>query len=310
MQLDRRNFLAGAAAMTLAPSPTHAAPAADRQFWDSPFGKIAYVDRGHGKAALFLHGFPLNSHQWRDVIAPLSAHRRCIAPDYLSLGRTEALDGQDLSVGGQTMMVAALLDRLKIDKVDILANDSGGAVAQLFAVNHPGRVRSLLLTNCDTEPDSPPPAAEPLVKAGRAKIFADKIVLSWLQNKAAARSPQGLGGFFTFPDRLSDETLEIYLAPLVSSDRRKAQVNGYAAALDPNPLVGVGDKLRGLHAPVRIVWGMADSVFSAKSPDYLNSVLPNVRGVRLLPAAKLFFPEEYPELIAEEASHLWATTAA
>src|SRR5512147_1492858 len=38
---------------------------AARRYAPLPFGKIAYIDRGSGDAALFLHGAPLNSFQWR-----------------------------------------------------------------------------------------------------------------------------------------------------------------------------------------------------------------------------------------------------
>jgi pimeloyl-ACP methyl ester carboxylesterase len=54
-----------------------------------PFGKIAYIDRGTGDTALFLHGAPLNSFQWRGVIHRLSTHRRCVAPDFMGLGYSE-----------------------------------------------------------------------------------------------------------------------------------------------------------------------------------------------------------------------------
>jgi hypothetical protein len=57
--------------------------------------------------------------------------------------------------------------------------------------------------------------------------------------------------------------------------------------------------------PTRIVWGTADNIFSQASPDYLDRTLGNSRGVRRIPGAKLFFPEEMPELIAEEATRLW-----
>src|SRR5262245_2076998 len=45
-------------------------------------GDIAYLAHGAGPAALFLHGFPLNSYQWRGAIELLAPHRRCIAPDF------------------------------------------------------------------------------------------------------------------------------------------------------------------------------------------------------------------------------------
>ncbi|HMH11822.1 MAG TPA: alpha/beta hydrolase [Edaphobacter sp.] len=70
-------------------------------------------------------------------------------------------------------MLAALLDALTIPKVDIIASDSGGAVAQLFLVRYPKHVRTLLLTNCDVETDSPPPKVKPAIEMARAGTLAD-----------------------------------------------------------------------------------------------------------------------------------------
>jgi haloalkane dehalogenase len=53
-----------------------------------PFGRIAHIDRGTGPAALFLHGFPLSSFQWRGAIDRLKHVRRCLAPDFMGLGHT------------------------------------------------------------------------------------------------------------------------------------------------------------------------------------------------------------------------------
>jgi haloalkane dehalogenase len=51
--------------------------------------------------------------------------------------------------------------------------------------------------------------------------------------------------------------------------------------------------------------GMRDEIFSNKNADYLYSVLPQMMGIRRLPGAKLFFPEEHPDIIASEARKLW-----
>ncbi|MFC6977511.1 alpha/beta fold hydrolase [Microbulbifer taiwanensis] len=130
---------------------------AARRFAETRFGRIAYIDRGAGEVALFLHGFPLNSFQWRGAIDRLSAHRRCVAPDFLAMGYTQVAEGQSVTPDAQVEMLLALLDQLAITSVDLVANDSGGAVAQLFVTRHPERVRTLLLTNCDTEMDCPRP---------------------------------------------------------------------------------------------------------------------------------------------------------
>lgn len=269
-------------------------------------GRIAYIDRGTGDAALFLHGFPLNGYQWRGAIARLSVHRRCIAPDFLALGYTEVADGQSVAPRAQVEMVLALLDTLGVSTVDIIANDSGGAVAQLIVAHHPARVRTLLLTNCDAEPDSPPPALLPVIEMAREGTYPDRWLAPWVADKQLARSAQGLGGLtYTHPAELADETIDYYLAPLVSSPRRKALVNAYAIALEHNPLAGIEATLKRCTVPTRIVWGTGDDIFSPESPDYLDRTFGNSRGVHRVPGAKLFFPEEYPDLIAGEARRLW-----
>jgi haloalkane dehalogenase len=283
-----------------------AAWSAARRYAETPFGKIAYVERGSGDAALFLHGFPLNGFQWRGALDRLSAYRRCIAPDFMGLGYSQIPEGQSVAPDAQVAMLAALLDSLSISAVDLVANDSGGAVAQLFVVRHPKRVRTLLLTNCDVETDSPPPALLPVIEMARAGTFVDKWFVPWVADKTLARSAEGLGGqTYTFRANPTDEAIDYYLAPLVSSPQRKAQVHAYAIALERNPLAGVEKDLKRCAVPTRIVWGTGDDIFSQKSPDYLDQLLPNSRGVRRVEGAKLFFPEEFPDIIADEARRLW-----
>jgi pimeloyl-ACP methyl ester carboxylesterase len=277
-----------------------------QKFAQTRFGTIAYVERGSGDAALFLHGFPLNSFQWRDAIERLSGDRRCIAPDFLALGYTDVAAGQSVDPQAQAAMVVALLDTLEIPGVDVVASDSGGAVAQLLVANDPGRVRTLLLTNCDAEIDSPPAALLPVIEMSRAGTFVDEWLAPWFADKALARSAQGIGGM-CYADRMhpTDDALNCYFAPLVSSRNRKALVHAYAIALERNPLEGIEPALRRSTVPTRIVWGMADTIFSRESPGYLDRVFGNSRGVRRLAHAKLFWPEELPDVVAEEARELW-----
>lgn len=270
------------------------------------FGRIAYADRGQGEAALFLHGFPLSGFQWRGAIERLAPRRRCIAPDFLGLGATEAAAGQSVGPQAQVAMLAALLDHLGVGAVDLVASDSGGAVAQLFLAAHPERVRSLLLANCDAEIDSPPPALLPVIELARQGKWAAQWLAPWLADKELARSAEGIGGLcYTDPRHPEDAAIETYFAPLLASPQREAQANAYAVALAVNPLAGIEAALRRSRTPVRIVWGTADGIFSAECPDYLDHVFGGSRGVRRLAGRKLFWPEELPEVVAEEAEKLW-----
>ena len=129
---------------------------ASRKFANLSISRVAYVERGRGLAALFVHGYPLNGFQWRGALDRLQSHRRCIAPDVMSLGYTQTPEGQPITPETQAQMLAMLLDSLHIDAVDLVANDSGGLVSQVFLAKYPHRVRTLLLTNCDVDENNPP----------------------------------------------------------------------------------------------------------------------------------------------------------
>jgi pimeloyl-ACP methyl ester carboxylesterase len=311
--MKRRDFLGlTGAALAAGVMRSNASPAqsldaaafrARRRFADLPCGRIAYVERGSGRAAVFLHGAPLNGFQWRGALERLAAHRRCIALDFMGLGYSEIPEQQSLAADAQAEMLAAFLDALDIRAVDVVASDSGGAVAQLFVVRYPERVRTLLLTNCDVEPDSPPPKVLPAIEMARAGTLADATA-KWLTDKALARSTFG-AAVFRDPSRFADETIEYYVTPLVSTPLRRQQYHAFHLALQPNPLAGLEASLQRSQVPVRIVWGASDDIFAQRDADYLDRTFPRSQGIRRVPQAKLFFQEEFPDVIAEEARRLW-----
>lgn len=283
---------------------------ASRRFARTAFGRIAYVERGAGPAALFVHGLPLNGFQWRGALERLSAHRRCIAPDSMGLGYSEIPEGQSLAPEAQAEMLAGLLDMLSIPAVDLVGSDSGGAIAQIFVARYPSRVRTLLLTNCDVHEDSPPPALRPVIAAARAGIFVDEALVPQLKDKAKVHLATGLGGCcYTNPGQPTDEAIDCYLAPLASSPLRKAQFHDYCIALERNPLLAIEPALKRCQVPLRVVWGTGDTIFDPSGPDWLDRTFPRSRGVRRIEGANLFFPEEMPDLIAEEARGLWLGAA-
>ncbi len=299
---------ASACATTRAVSPLGpmdaAAFHAERRFVDTPFSRVAYVERGEGDAAVFFHGYPLNGFQWRGALERLSPIRRCIAPDFMGMGYTETPAEQDVSPQAQVDMMVAFLDALSIDAIDVVANDSGGTIALLFAVQHPGRVRSLLLTNCDVHENNPPDSFRPVIGLARSGVLAQVFILPGLQNFDSVRAG-GLGSAYTDPSNLTDECIDVYLRPLAASDTRIAQFHAYTVALEPNVLTVIEPDLRLCAAPARMVWGNGAEGFGIEWAHWLDRTLPRSRGVREIEGAKLFFPEEMPDLIAEEAALLW-----
>src|SRR6202041_1381163 len=134
-----------------------------KQYVQTPSGRIGYAEQGTGPVALFVHGVLMNSYLWRHQLAALSDIRRVIALDLLAPGDTEISGEQDVSVTANAKMIREFLEALRIDEVDLVGNDSGGGISQIFAASHPDRIRSLILTLCDTHENGPPEAFKPFV---------------------------------------------------------------------------------------------------------------------------------------------------
>ena len=165
---------------------------------ETPSGRISYASAGSGPVALFVHGVVLNKHRWRHQLAGLSELRRCFAVDLLAHGDTEIAPDQDVSVTANAQMLKEVLDALQIEQVDLVGNDSGGGIAQIFAALYPERVRTLTLTNCDTHDNWPPEAFKPFVEMVKAGGLRDTLN-AMLADKAIFRSPGALGRAMSGP---------------------------------------------------------------------------------------------------------------
>src|SRR5216683_3735208 len=221
---------------------------------DTPSGRISYTEAGAGSVALFVHGVVLNKHLWRRQLAELSDIRRCIALDLLAHGDTEIAPDQDVSVTANAKMLREFLDALRIDQVDLVGNDSGGGIAQIFAALNPERVRSLTLTNCDTHDNWPPEAFKPFLAMAAAGGLSGALN-AMLSDKRVYRSAGALGPAYEHPEQVSDDTIEKYLCPLVRSEQRTRDLQRFLVAFDNSHTVAIREQLKGLQAPTLIVWG-------------------------------------------------------
>src|ERR1700692_1124448 len=163
-----------------------------RRSVEIPSGRISYIEQGNGPVALFVHGVLLNSYLWRHQLAGLSDIRRSIAVDLLAHGDTEIAPDQDVSVTANAKMLREFLDALAIDQVDLVGNDSGAGIAQIFAAMHPERVRSLTLTDGDTHDNWPPDAFKPFLAMAAAGGLPGTLK-AMIADKNDYRSPQALG---------------------------------------------------------------------------------------------------------------------
>jgi pimeloyl-ACP methyl ester carboxylesterase len=258
---------------------------------ETPSGHISYASAGSGPVALFVHGVVLNKHLWRRQLTGLSDIRRCIAVDLLAHGDTEIAPDQDVSVTANAKMLKEVLDALKIDQVDLVGNDSGGGIAQIFAALNPERVRTLTLTNCDTHDNWPPEAFKPFVDMVRAGGLRDTLN-AMLADKTIFRSAGALGPAYEHPETVTDEAIETYLRPLVRTEQRTRDLQRFVVAFDNKHTRLIEPQLRRLQAPTLIVWGTDDIYFPVK---WAYWTIPGAKPPVELKGARIFFPEERAE---------------
>src|SRR5260221_1258708 len=119
-------------------------------------------------------------------------------------------------------MLRQLLDKLGLDQVDLVGNDSGGAISQIFAAKHPERLRTLTLTNCDVHDGWPPKTVLPMIEAARqgklADDYRDRSSDPITRRKRFERA-------YADPGVLTDEVIKVYLEPILSSEYRKSNFN-------------------------------------------------------------------------------------
>lgn len=269
----------------------------------TPFGDIAYTEQGRGPVALFIHGVFLNGYLWRHVIDRLASVRRCIAVDLLAHGATRTPADQDVSFKAQAEMLEAFCASLGLDRVDVVANDSGGGIAQIFAARDPERIRSLTLTNCDVHDNWPPKAFEQtrqVVAQGRVAAIGRQM----LSDITVARAL--FGNAYEFPERLTMETVRTYIEPLFATPEGIRNLERwFGTSHDNTQTVEVEPLLRRLEAPTLVVWGTDDVFFPVKWAHWLRDTIPGCRKVIELEGARLFFPEERPDELAEALREHW-----
>ena len=111
---------------------------------------IAYRRMGQGEPVVFLHNGGTSHHIWLQVMEQLQGEYDCIAVDLLGYGASsKPADAYTMDI--YVDMVRTLLDTLELDRVSIVGNCMGSAIALHAARALPERFRAMVLVNPLTE---------------------------------------------------------------------------------------------------------------------------------------------------------------
>ena len=109
-------------------------------------GRIRYVDEGEGRPIVMVHGTPTWSFLYRHLIKASPQHR-CVAPDLLGFGLSDRPETVSYRPEDQARRLATLIDTLGLKDFTLIVHDFGGPIGLAYAIEHPDRVRSLVLFN-------------------------------------------------------------------------------------------------------------------------------------------------------------------
>ena len=272
------------------------------------FGEISYLDVGAGPTALFVHGIATNAYLWRHVMDALRGQRRCIAIDLPLHGQSPVTAEQDLSLAALAAGLDDFCEVLGLTGVDLVANDTGGAIAQIFAARHPQRLATLTLTNCDTVDNLPPEAFKPMIELAAAGKLAPSAVAMFANPKAAAQISFASG--YEHLDRIDRDVIRSYLQPCFGTIERARQFERLLVSLDVGDLQAVMPQLGELTVPTLVVWGTGDAFFDVSWAYWLRDTIPGTTRVVTVDGARLFFPEERPNDLVPHLAQHWAAVAA
>ena len=254
-------------------------------------GPASYIDTGGpGRPALFVHGVGSSSYLWRHVIDQLDGQRRCVAFDLPLHGRTPAAAGQDFSLPGLARFLADGCDALELTDIDVVANDTGGAITQVFVAGHPERLHTLTLTNCEAHDNVPPKMLLPAVLLARMGLLAP------LATRLARDIPRArkrlFGSVYQDITSLPEDIARAWLEPLAGTGESARQFQRLMTSLHARDLLAVEPALARLQVPTLIVWGTGDRTFRLKWAYWLRDTIPGATEVVEIDGARLFFPDE------------------
>ncbi len=113
------------------------------------------LDRGDGPVVVLLHGFPFDRSLWDEQVDALSGPYRVIVPDLRGHGTSAVVPGVATVEAMAADVLETLNDRGVQGQVVLGGLSMGGYVALALAVDHPARLRGLMLINSRAAADTP-----------------------------------------------------------------------------------------------------------------------------------------------------------
>lgn len=249
---------------------------------------LAYWDGGRGTPVLLIEGFgPPAIWHWNEQVDALARGHRLIIPDLLWSGGGSRSTSSDYGIHHQARAIVALLDKLGLERVDVVGLSYGGFVAWVIAALHPERVGKLVMISSPGGTYTPADFRDLRARYGvdnASELFAPSdaagvarvLQLAWADPPCAPAFARRQAVQELYADNL-DEARAIMEA---------AETELEAADAIPTP-----------GAPTLLVWGEHDPVFPVALARRVLDRLAGRASLEVVPGAKHAPNLEFPDLV-------------
>ena len=232
--------------------------------------RLHYEVHGAGDPVLLIMGLGSNAYGWHRSIPWLAERYEVIAFDNRGTGRSDVPAGA-YTIGQMATDAAAVLDAAGRQQAHIIGASLGGMIAQRLALDHPHRVRSLVLV-CTTAGGRHAARATKDVLAALAESGQDPSTVyrrnAWFLYGADTRA--------NHPERIEEDVAYRMRIPTTGT--------GYFAQLQAATHHDSWDELGSIAVPTLVVHGDADLLIPSPNGEQLAERIPGARLV-LLPGA-------------------------
>ena len=270
--------------------------AASLQRYNLDDATIAVRSYGCGPHLVLIHGYPVHGYTWRKILPALASRYTCHVIDLPGFGDSEWDKKTDFSFTAQARRLNKLFNRLALNKLAIIAHDTGATIARLAAAQQPERIDKMVILNTEMPNHRPPWIAFYQVCAKLP--LAALVFKALMQSKVFIRSPMGFKEFYSDPLRFKSENpLPPYLDPLLSSKTKMQGMLHYLKGIEWS----VVDDLVRLHAAltceILVLWGECDQTFPVDQAEAMQHQFAGPTEFQRIKNASLMPHEEQPEQV-------------
>lgn len=251
--------------------------------------RIRLIDTGPpgATAVLFIHGLGASMYAWRHALGPvLDAGHRVIAFDNRGFGFSADTAAGPYDNASYVDLAVALLDSLGIASAVIVGHSMGGAIAADLAIDHPERVRALVLMNTAGAGVRLPC----LLRVARWP-FAGAVVTALRGRGPTARV---LRATYADPRKVTEQDIDQYYAP-VPERRFGRALRGVLREFRFDTLLERLERAT-VQAPTLVIWGAEDSWIPVRQGSRIAAALPRAVFVAV-PGAGHAVAEEAPAAV-------------